>query len=114
MADICCFGNSLFIQWYHRRWQEANTTDNFFKWFDLQSFHVSEELILLHVLRLDRGGGKDLSLDECPRERLEQEVRLMLLTLIFNRAHKSFLSSAYYTFLRNNVSAFTRDSSLSY
>ncbi|KAH8835753.1 hypothetical protein DL96DRAFT_1575466 [Flagelloscypha sp. PMI_526] len=33
---------------------EDDTTDNFFRW-------------------LDRGGGKDLSLDECSRERLEKE-----------------------------------------
>ncbi|THH33523.1 hypothetical protein EUX98_g664 [Antrodiella citrinella] len=44
----------LYCQWYHRRWQDDNTTENFFRW-------------------LDEGGGKDLSLKECPREQLEKE-----------------------------------------
>ncbi|KAF5355929.1 hypothetical protein D9756_004145 [Leucocoprinus leucothites] len=43
------------VQYYHKRWQEEDTRDNFFQW-------------------LDNGDGKDLSLNECPRERLEQEV----------------------------------------
>lgn len=46
------YGSNL--KWYHRRWQQEDTTDNFFKW-------------------LDRGAGKDISLDECPRERLNKE-----------------------------------------
>ncbi|CDO73493.1 hypothetical protein BN946_scf185013.g128 [Trametes cinnabarina] len=41
-------------QYYHARWQQEDTDENFFKW-------------------LDRGGGKNLSLKECPRERLEKE-----------------------------------------
>ncbi|KAL7285111.1 hypothetical protein ACG7TL_000203 [Trametes sanguinea] len=41
-------------QYYHARWKQEDTDENFFKW-------------------LDRGGGKDLSLKECPRERLEKE-----------------------------------------
>lgn len=44
----------LNLKWYHRRWQQEDTTDNFFKW-------------------LDRGAGKDISLDECPREQLNRE-----------------------------------------
>lgn len=46
------YGSNL--KYYHKAWLAADTQDNFFRW-------------------LDRGGGKDLSLDECPRERLEQE-----------------------------------------
>ncbi|KAK0506337.1 hypothetical protein EDD18DRAFT_27943 [Armillaria luteobubalina] len=43
------------LQWYHKRWQQESTEDNFFRWLDV-------------------GDGKSLSLDECPRTRLEQEV----------------------------------------
>ncbi|KAG2023584.1 hypothetical protein CC2G_001219 [Coprinopsis cinerea AmutBmut pab1-1] len=46
------YGSNL--KYYHQKWLEDDTTDNFFHW-------------------LDRGGGKELSLDECPRERLEEE-----------------------------------------
>ncbi|ESK87256.1 iq calmodulin-binding motif protein [Moniliophthora roreri MCA 2997] len=46
------YGSNL--KWYHKRWQEEDTQDNFFKW-------------------LDQGGGKSLSLDECPRDQLEKE-----------------------------------------
>ncbi|KAJ1310237.1 hypothetical protein OPQ81_006979 [Rhizoctonia solani] len=46
------YGSNL--KFYHRKWQEEDTTENFFKW-------------------LDHGGGKDLSLPECPREQLEKE-----------------------------------------
>ncbi|KAL5635984.1 hypothetical protein ACGC1H_004704 [Rhizoctonia solani] len=46
------YGSNL--KFYHRKWQEENTTENFFKW-------------------LDHGGGKDLSLPECSREQLEKE-----------------------------------------
>ncbi|CAE7213769.1 unnamed protein product [Rhizoctonia solani] len=46
------YGSNL--KFYHRKWQEEDTTDNFFKW-------------------LDHGGGKDLSLPECSREQLEKE-----------------------------------------
>ncbi|KAF7799268.1 hypothetical protein EIP86_010500 [Pleurotus ostreatoroseus] len=42
------------LKYYHRRWQQENTTENFFGW-------------------LDEGAGKNLSLKECPRERLERE-----------------------------------------
>ncbi|KAJ7237921.1 hypothetical protein B0H12DRAFT_986286, partial [Mycena haematopus] len=42
-------------KWYHRRWQQEDTTENFFRW-------------------LDKGGGKSLSLDECPREQLDKEA----------------------------------------
>ncbi|KAG1749906.1 uncharacterized protein EDB91DRAFT_1046979, partial [Suillus paluster] len=45
-------------QWYHRRWQQDDTTDNFFKW-------------------LDRGAGKNINLDECPRERLNKEASII-------------------------------------
>ncbi|PPQ62769.1 hypothetical protein CVT24_000463 [Panaeolus cyanescens] len=44
----------MVLIWYHKRWQEDDTRDNFFRW-------------------LDQGDGKDLSLDECPREQLEKE-----------------------------------------
>ncbi|KAJ7169794.1 hypothetical protein C8R46DRAFT_895876, partial [Mycena filopes] len=47
------------VQWYHRRWQREDTTENFFRW-------------------LDKGGGKSLSLEECPREQLEKEAGLFL------------------------------------
>ncbi|KAF7339540.1 hypothetical protein MSAN_02168500 [Mycena sanguinolenta] len=46
--------NSICCKWYHRRWQQEDTTENFFRW-------------------LDRGGGKSLSLEECPREQLDKE-----------------------------------------
>ena len=58
-------------QYYHRRWLREDTVDNFFKWYDVRSSSVAEVDCLL---RLDRGGGKDLSLPECPREQLEKEV----------------------------------------
>ncbi|KAF4622929.1 hypothetical protein D9613_001720 [Agrocybe pediades] len=49
------YGSNLKVEtWYHKKWQEEDTNENFFKW-------------------LDYGGGKDLSLDECPRERLDKE-----------------------------------------
>ncbi|CAL1695249.1 unnamed protein product [Somion occarium] len=46
------YGSNL--KYYHRKWQESDTTENFFNW-------------------LDKGGGKDLSLPECSREQLEKE-----------------------------------------
>ncbi|KAJ2927195.1 hypothetical protein H1R20_g9910, partial [Candolleomyces eurysporus] len=46
------YGSNL--KWYHEQWRQADTRDNFFKW-------------------LDEGEGKDLSLQECDRERLESE-----------------------------------------
>ncbi|WWC87802.1 uncharacterized protein L201_002694 [Kwoniella dendrophila CBS 6074] len=42
------------MKYYFRKWKEAETQDNFFRW-------------------LDRGDGKDLDLEELPRERLEKE-----------------------------------------
>ncbi|CAO1618822.1 unnamed protein product [Parajaminaea phylloscopi] len=45
---------------YHATWSDADTKENFFVW-------------------LDEGGGKDLDLDDCPRERLESE-RVTYLT----------------------------------
>ncbi|WVQ94727.1 hypothetical protein IAU59_001807 [Kwoniella sp. CBS 9459] len=42
------------MKYYFRKWKEAETQDNFFRW-------------------LDRGEGKDLDLGEMPRERLERE-----------------------------------------
>ncbi|WVF67126.1 hypothetical protein IAT40_001871 [Kwoniella sp. CBS 6097] len=42
------------MKYYFRKWKEAETQDNFFRW-------------------LDRGEGKDLDLEEMPRERLEKE-----------------------------------------
>jgi len=46
------YGSNL--KYYHQRWVQDDTEDNFFHW-------------------LDYGGGKDLSLKECPREELENE-----------------------------------------
>ncbi|KAG9051553.1 hypothetical protein FS837_004063 [Tulasnella sp. UAMH 9824] len=46
------YGSNL--KYYHRRWIEDDTKENFFQW-------------------LDHGGGKDLDLQQCPRERLESE-----------------------------------------
>ncbi|WVR03884.1 hypothetical protein IAU60_000883 [Kwoniella sp. DSM 27419] len=43
------------MKYYFRKWKEADTRDNFFRWLDI-------------------GGGKDLDLEELPRERLEKEV----------------------------------------
>ncbi|THH18927.1 hypothetical protein EW146_g2142 [Bondarzewia mesenterica] len=42
------------LKYYHKRWVDSDTQDNFFRW-------------------LDRGEGKDLSLKECSREQLERE-----------------------------------------
>ncbi|KAK4052064.1 hypothetical protein OIV83_002358 [Microbotryomycetes sp. JL201] len=42
------------LKWYHAKWNESDTPDNFFKW-------------------LDEGDGKDLDLEQCPRSRLEKE-----------------------------------------
>ncbi|WRT65622.1 uncharacterized protein IL334_002567 [Kwoniella shivajii] len=42
------------MKYYFRKWKEAETQDNFFRW-------------------LDRGDGKDLDLEEMPRERFERE-----------------------------------------
>lgn len=39
---------------YHDAWNSADTKQNFFTW-------------------LDKGDGKDLSLDDCPREQLDKE-----------------------------------------
>lgn len=39
-------------------------------------------MIDFHRPRLDHGGGKDLSLPECTRERLEKEVRSRFISLI--------------------------------
>ncbi|KAG8931068.1 hypothetical protein FRC01_001885 [Tulasnella sp. 417] len=46
------YGSNL--KYYHRRWVEDDTKENFFQW-------------------LDYGGGKGLDLQQCPRERLESE-----------------------------------------
>jgi len=51
------YGSNL--KYYHKRWQEEDTKENFFKW-------------------LDHGGGENLTLDECPRERLEKERIIFL------------------------------------
>ncbi|KIR97495.1 IQ domain-containing calmodulin-binding protein [Cryptococcus deuterogattii 2001/935-1] len=42
------------MKYYFRKWKEADTSDNFFRW-------------------LDKGEGKDLDLEKLPRERLEKE-----------------------------------------
>ncbi|PFH50792.1 hypothetical protein AMATHDRAFT_144203, partial [Amanita thiersii Skay4041] len=41
--------------WYHKVWEQDETKENFFTW-------------------LDHGGGRALSLNECPRNQLEKEV----------------------------------------
>ncbi|KAL9932992.1 hypothetical protein V8E36_008247 [Tilletia maclaganii] len=46
------YGSNL--KYYHQAWQHAQTNENFFYW-------------------LDHGAGKDLDLDECPREQLDRE-----------------------------------------
>ncbi|KAJ1017964.1 hypothetical protein NDA13_006572 [Ustilago tritici] len=51
------YGSNL--KYYHKAWQEADTRDNFFKW-------------------LDQGDGKKVSLDDCPRERLDSECVIYL------------------------------------
>ncbi|GAA5979615.1 hypothetical protein JCM10908_002983 [Rhodotorula pacifica] len=42
------------LKWYHQKWNETDTDDNFFHW-------------------LDEGDGKELDLEQCPRNRLESE-----------------------------------------
>ncbi|KAF7347907.1 hypothetical protein MVEN_01548600 [Mycena venus] len=49
-----------------RRWQREDTTENFFRW-------------------LDKGGGKSLSLEECPREQLEKEATNHVRSVSFLR-----------------------------
>ncbi|CAE6531197.1 unnamed protein product [Rhizoctonia solani] len=46
------YGSNL--KFYHKKWQEEDTSENFFSW-------------------LDHGQGRDLSLPECSREQLEKE-----------------------------------------
>lgn len=46
------YGSSL--RMYHAEWQKSDTKENFFYW-------------------LDYGGGKNIELDACPRERLDRE-----------------------------------------
>lgn len=51
------YGSNL--KYYHKAWQDADTKDNFFQW-------------------LDQGDGKKISLDDCPRERLDSECVIYL------------------------------------
>ncbi|EST04833.1 IQ motif, EF-hand binding site [Kalmanozyma brasiliensis GHG001] len=51
------YGSNL--KYYHQAWQQADTKDNFFKW-------------------LDEGEGKEVSIDDCPRERLDSECVIYL------------------------------------
>ena len=51
------YGSNL--KYYHQAWQQADTRDNFFKW-------------------LDEGDGKNVSLDDCPRQRLDSECVIYL------------------------------------
>ncbi|GJN79781.1 hypothetical protein PLIIFM63780_003300 [Purpureocillium lilacinum] len=46
------YGSNL--RMYHEEWKKSDTTENFFYW-------------------LDYGGGKNIELDTCPRDRLERE-----------------------------------------
>lgn len=62
----------IIFQYYFRRWQEEDTEDNFFKWCATRRMDLS--IGFLNSSRLDRGGGKDLSLPDCSREQLEEEV----------------------------------------
>ncbi|KAI0961891.1 hypothetical protein AcW1_000854 [Taiwanofungus camphoratus] len=55
------YGTAHYVLCYHNRWRKDNTSENFFRW-------------------LDRGGGKDLSLRECPRAQLEKE-RIIYLSV---------------------------------
>lgn len=41
---------------------------------------IRARVIDSHQSRLDHGGGKDLSLPECPRERLEKEVQFRFIS----------------------------------
>jgi len=41
---------------------------------------IRARVIDSHQSRLDHGGGKDLSLPECPRERLEKEVQSLFIS----------------------------------
>lgn len=51
------YGSNL--KYYHQKWQESDTKDNFFKW-------------------LDEGEGKDVDIEDCPRERLDSECVIYL------------------------------------
>ena len=39
-------------------------------------------MIDVHQPRLDHGGGKELSLPECPREQLEKEVKFRFISVV--------------------------------
>lgn len=43
--------------------------------------------------RLDRGGGKDLSLHECPREQLEKEVRSRAISVIHDISNAMLIAA---------------------
>lgn len=43
---------------------------------------IHAEMIDLRQPRLDHGGGKHLSLPECPREQLDKEVRSRFISVI--------------------------------
>ncbi|KAL0575827.1 hypothetical protein V5O48_006154 [Marasmius crinis-equi] len=67
------------------RWQDADTEENFFKWYLKVStcfFYLRSHL----KVRLDQGGGKNLSLDECSRDQLEKEVRVQASSITFSLA----------------------------
>lgn len=51
------YGSNL--KYYHQAWQQADTRENFFQW-------------------LDEGEGKQVSIDDCPRERLDSECVIYL------------------------------------
>ncbi|GAC72032.1 hypothetical protein PANT_6c00034 [Moesziomyces antarcticus T-34] len=51
------YGSNL--KYYHKAWMQADTRDNFFQW-------------------LDEGEGKELNIDDCPRERLDSECVIYL------------------------------------
>lgn len=63
---------------YHRRWLSEATKDKFFSLVKVsKSIAFNNKTKLRWNLRLDHGAGRDISLPECPRERLESEVSLL-------------------------------------
>lgn len=51
------YGSNL--KFYHQKWQDSDTKENFFQW-------------------LDEGEGKDVDIEDCPRERLDSECVIYL------------------------------------
>ncbi|GAA5886795.1 hypothetical protein JCM5296_006406 [Sporobolomyces johnsonii] len=66
------YGSNL--KYYHQKWNDEETSDNFFHW-------------------LDDGDGKKLELDQCPRSRLEKE-RITYLTAEQRETYRVTVNSA--------------------